>query len=76
MIGAGSLWAFGVGGNDTLSANGAKGTGSPLVKSVEFVGGIGNDALTGGLGNDSLSASSFDSDPDDHDVIRGWVART
>jgi hypothetical protein len=71
MIGAGSLWVFGVGGNDTISANGAKGTGSPLAKRVEFVGGTGNDALTGGPGNDSLSASSFDSDPDDHDVIKG-----
>ena len=71
--GTGSLWVFGVGGNDTISANGAKGTGSPLVSRIEFVGGTGNDTLTGGMGNDSLFASSTDADPDDHDAIKGMA---
>ena len=69
--GAGFLFVSGAGGNDRISANGGKGTGAPLSRSAVLVGGTGNDVLVGGAGGDSLHTSTFDADPDDHDVLNG-----
>ena len=69
--GTGTLYVSGAGGNDTIAANGGKGTGAALAPGASLIGGTGNDVLIGGAGGDTLHTSTLDADPDDHDVLKG-----